>query len=49
MPSDDATPRSRLWLRRIGWLLVFWALGVVAVGMTAYVLKFFMRMAGLST
>ncbi|HVL08208.1 MAG TPA: DUF2474 domain-containing protein [Burkholderiaceae bacterium] len=49
MHGDDATPRGRLWLRRIGWLVVFWALGVVAVGMTAYVLKFFMRMAGLST
>ena len=49
MRADDVTTRSRLWLRRIGWLVVFWALGVVAVGMTAYVLKYFMRMAGLTT
>jgi hypothetical protein len=42
------TSRGRLWIRRVGWLVLFWTLGVLAVGSTAYVLKFFMRMAGLS-
>ena len=37
----------RLWLRRVGWLVVLWAGGVAALGVVALLLRFVMRAAGL--
>ena len=36
-----------LWLKRLGWLLLFWVLGVAALGLVALSLKTVMRMVGL--
>lgn len=36
-----------LWLRRIGWLVVLWAAGVVALGLVALALRLVMHAAGL--
>jgi hypothetical protein len=43
--ADEARPR---WLRRIGWLLVLWVLGVAAVGAAALLLRWLMRLSGYS-
>lgn len=39
--------RARLWLRRVGWLVVLWLLGVLAVATVAYGLRLVMGWAGL--
>jgi hypothetical protein len=48
--ARDAMPatRGRMWLRRTGWLIVYWLLGVAAVGAIAYGLRLIMGWAGLS-
>lgn len=38
----------RLWLRRVGWLLLIWAASVLSLGAVAYVFRLFMKAAGLS-
>ncbi|MDR3487512.1 MAG: DUF2474 domain-containing protein [Bradyrhizobium sp.] len=35
------------WLKRIGWLVLIWALSVLALGTLALVLRFLMTLAGL--
>jgi len=40
--------RGPLWLRRAGWLVVYWLLGVAAVGAIAYGLRLIMGWVGLS-
>ena len=37
----------RLWLRRVGWLVVLWVGGVAALGIVALALRFVMQAAGL--
>ena len=37
------------WRKRVGWLLLLWLLGVTALGLVALLLKFVMRLAGLTT
>ena len=37
----------RMWLRRIGWLVVLWAAGVAALGIVALALRVAMQAAGL--
>ncbi len=49
MRTEPSSSRGKLWARRVGWLVVFWILGVAAVGAAALVLKLFMRAAGLTT
>ncbi|WP_081609995.1 DUF2474 domain-containing protein [Sphingobium xenophagum] len=39
---------GRLWLRRVGWLLLIWAASVLSLGAVAYVFRLFMKAAGLS-
>ena len=39
--------RRRTWARRVGWLVVYWAGGVAAVGVAAYGLRGVMRWVGL--
>jgi hypothetical protein len=36
------------WPRRIGWLLALWALGVLALGLVAGLLRLLMTAAGLT-
>jgi hypothetical protein len=40
---------GRLWLRRIGWLALIWALSVGALGLVALLLRAIMSAAGLTT
>ena len=42
----DRAPRS-LW-RRLGWLVALWAASVATLGAAAWLLKLFMRAAGLA-
>jgi hypothetical protein len=39
--------RTRLWLRRFGWLIAIWAGGVLALGAVATLIRWFMEAAGL--
>jgi hypothetical protein len=39
--------RSRLWLRRVGWLIVIWAGAVLALGAVATLIRLLMQAAGL--
>ena len=36
------------WLKRVGWLLLLWLLGVCVLGVVAFGLKLAMRLAGFS-
>lgn len=38
----------RLWVRRLGWLILIWTLSVTALGVVAVLLRTFMKLAGLS-
>jgi hypothetical protein len=42
-----ATARTRLWLRRFGWLIAIWAGGVLALGAVAALIRLLMEAAGL--
>jgi hypothetical protein len=44
-PAQPASGTS--WLRRAGWLLAYWVLGVAVVGAAAYTLRIIMGWAGL--
>ena len=37
----------RMWLRRVGWLVVLWTAGVAALGLVALALRLVMHAAGL--
>jgi hypothetical protein len=39
-------PRPAHWLRRLGWLLALWMLGVATVTAVAALLRVLMRLAG---
>ena len=36
-----------LWLRRLGWLLALWLLGVAALALVAWLLRLLMHAAGM--
>jgi hypothetical protein len=38
----------RLWVRRVGWLILIWTLSVIALAVVAVLLRTFMKLAGLS-
>ncbi len=40
---------AKLWLRRIGWLALIWAMSVGALGVVALALRAIMSLAGLTT
>ncbi|MEO8507246.1 MAG: DUF2474 domain-containing protein [Betaproteobacteria bacterium] len=46
-PAPPSAGRGRLWLRRFGWLVAYWLLGVLAVGAVAYGLRIVMGWVGL--
>jgi hypothetical protein len=39
--------RTRLWLRRFGWLIAIWAAGVLALGAVAALIRLLMAAAGM--
>lgn len=39
--------KSEVWIRRLGWMAVFWACSVAALGAAAWLLKLLMRAAGM--
>lgn len=41
--------QRRQWAARLGWMAVFWALGVAALGLVAYLLRVFMNWAGFNS
>lgn len=43
----DGRAPSSLW-RRLAWLAALWAAGVLSLGLAAWLLKLFMRAAGLA-
>lgn len=45
-PPDDSARVS--WAKRIGWLIVFWIMGVAALGVVAALLRLLMNAAGLT-
>jgi hypothetical protein len=38
----------RLWVRRVGWLVLIWTLSVIALAVVAALLRILMTFAGLS-
>jgi hypothetical protein len=44
-----ALVRTRLWLKRVGWLIAIWAGGVLALGAVAALIRVLMAAAGLRT
>jgi hypothetical protein len=40
-------PARPLWLRRLGWLVVLWAGGVLALYLVASLIRMFMHAAGM--
>jgi len=48
MPARGEDPGRTSWPRRIGWLLALWALGVLALGLVAGLLRLLMTAAGLT-
>ena len=36
-----------LWMRRLGWLLALWLVGVAALGLVAWLLRVLMHAAGM--
>jgi hypothetical protein len=46
--SNEGEQRPpRLWLRRIGWMVLLWLGGVTSLALVAFVLKIVMRAAGM--
>jgi hypothetical protein len=39
----------KLWLGRIGWLVLIWSASVAALGIAAFALRLLMAMAGFTT
>jgi hypothetical protein len=38
---------ARIWIRRLGWMIAIWAMGVAALSIVATILHFLMRAAGM--
>jgi hypothetical protein len=48
MPAQRESRLARpLWLRRLGWLVVLWAGGVLALWLVASLIRSIMHMAGM--
>ncbi len=44
-----ASANAKLWLRRIGWMVLIWGASVAALGVAAFAFRLLMSMAGLTT
>ena len=42
-------PERRLWPRRIGWLVLIWAMSVIGSGIVAALMRVLMELAGLTS
>ena len=49
MLSDLRRAERRVWLRRLGWLALYWLAGVAAVGAVTLALRVVMRSVGMGT
>jgi hypothetical protein len=38
---------AALWVRRLGWLVVLWLVGVAALGIVAWLIRLLMHAAGM--
>lgn len=41
------TSGIKLWLRRLGWLVLIWSASVLSLAVVAYAMRLFMRLIGL--
>ncbi len=51
MPDDGSAARRSTaagWAKRLGWLVGFWAAGVIGLALVAFALRLVMRWAGFS-
>lgn len=39
--------RVKLWLKRLGWLVLIWSASVLALAVAAYLMRLFMHLIGL--
>ncbi|KRW62873.1 cyanide insensitive terminal oxidase, subunit III [Pseudomonas sp. TTU2014-080ASC] len=46
--SEAEVPASPMW-KRVGWLVLIWAGSVLALGGVSYLLRLFMKAAGMSS
>ena len=46
--TDEATKQPSIW-HRLAWLVAFWLAGVLCLALIAWLLKQFMRAAGLAS
>jgi len=44
MPEKFGT---KLWLKRVGWLVLIWSASVLALAVVAYLMRLFMHLIGL--
>ncbi|HZH07373.1 MAG TPA: DUF2474 domain-containing protein [Lautropia sp.] len=49
MSSAQQRPNTRLWGRRIAWLVAIWFLSVGALALVAFALKGIMRLVGMTS
>ena len=45
--EKHSSSNSERWIRRLGWMVVFWTCSVAALGVAAWLLKMLMRAAGM--
>lgn len=45
---SDASPDGKLWLRRVGWLILIWIGSVMALAIVAVLFRLFMSVAGMT-
>ncbi len=43
-----APDKVRPWWKKLGWLILIWSASVAALGLFAWLMKLFMRAAGMS-
>ena len=41
-------PEKRLWPRRIGWLVLIWAMSVISLGIVAALMRVLMELVGIT-
>ncbi|MDQ0391312.1 DUF2474 family protein [Labrys monachus] len=46
--AADTSPSRRIWLRRLGWLVLIWTASVAALALVAMIFRLVMSMAGLT-
>lgn len=45
---SSGRPNRKLWLRRVGWLVLIWAGSIAALAVVALLFRFLMNLAGLT-